>query len=157
MPLIVICCFVETTLRSTMACSVGLHVAYFLQKVVALSVQCLNTDWTTGRSGFDPRQRQKKSFSLCVQTGSEAHPASCPKGTGGGVFSPRVKRGWGVTLTTDTRLVSRSRMRRRYNPSPPCRLHGDSGTALLFTLHVAYLPTQRSKTYVYAAFIISQR
>jgi hypothetical protein len=33
---------------------------------------------------FDPRQRRKGfSSSLCVQTGSGAHPASCPMGTGG--------------------------------------------------------------------------
>jgi hypothetical protein len=41
-------------------------------------------DWTTGRSGFDPRQRQKDfSSNLCVQAGSGAHLASCPLGTGG--------------------------------------------------------------------------
>jgi hypothetical protein len=39
------------------------------------------------------------SSSLCVQTGSEAHPASCTMGTGGGVLSPWVNRGRGVTLT----------------------------------------------------------
>jgi hypothetical protein len=50
--------------------------------VVAQSVQCLATDWTTGRVRFDPRQRQDFSSSLCVQTGSEAHPASCTTGTG---------------------------------------------------------------------------
>jgi hypothetical protein len=38
------------------------------------------------------------SCSLCVQTGSEAHPVSCPMGTG--VLNPWVKRGRGVTLTT---------------------------------------------------------
>jgi hypothetical protein len=44
---------------------------------VAQSVHCLTTDCTTGRSGFDPRQRQKDfSSGLCVQT------ASCPMGTG---------------------------------------------------------------------------
>jgi hypothetical protein len=33
---------------------------------------------------FDPRQKRKDfSSSLCVQTGSEAHPASCTMGTGG--------------------------------------------------------------------------
>jgi hypothetical protein len=37
----------------------------------------------TGRSRFDPRQRRKDfSSSLCVQTGSEAHPAFCTMGTG---------------------------------------------------------------------------
>jgi hypothetical protein len=51
---------------------------------VAQSVQCLATGWTTGRSKFDPWQRRKDFSSiLCVQTGSEAHPASCPMGTGG--------------------------------------------------------------------------
>jgi hypothetical protein len=38
------------------------------------------------------------SSSLCVQTGSGAHPASYTMGTGG--LSPGVKRGRGVTLTT---------------------------------------------------------
>jgi hypothetical protein len=45
--------------------------------------KCLATGWTTGRSRFDPRHRRKDfSSNLCVQTGSEAHPASCPVGTG---------------------------------------------------------------------------
>jgi hypothetical protein len=41
---------------------------------------------------------------LCVQTGSEAHPASYPVGTG--VPSPGVKRGRGVTLTTHPHLLA---------------------------------------------------
>jgi hypothetical protein len=42
------------------------------------------TDWTTGRTRFDPRQRRKDFPSiLCVQTGSGAHPASCTMGTEG--------------------------------------------------------------------------
>jgi hypothetical protein len=40
------------------------------------------TVWTTGQSRFDPRQEAFFS-SLCVQTGSGAHPASCTMGTGG--------------------------------------------------------------------------
>jgi hypothetical protein len=56
-------------------------------------------DWTTGRSRFDPRQGQKDfSSNLCVQTGSGAHPTSCPMGTGGPF--PEVKSGQGVTLIT---------------------------------------------------------
>jgi hypothetical protein len=48
------------------------------------SVQCLATGWTTGRPRFDPWQRRKDfSYSLCVQTGSGAHPASCTMDTGG--------------------------------------------------------------------------
>jgi hypothetical protein len=51
---------------------------------VAQSVLCLAAGWTTERSRFDHRQRWKEfSSSLCVQTGSEAHPASFAKGTGG--------------------------------------------------------------------------
>jgi hypothetical protein len=38
------------------------------------------------------------SSSLCVQTGSRAHPASCTMGTGGPF--PGAKYGRGVTLTT---------------------------------------------------------
>jgi hypothetical protein len=38
----------------------------------------------TGRSGFGPWQMQKNfSSSLCVQTSSGAHPASCTMGNGG--------------------------------------------------------------------------
>jgi hypothetical protein len=44
------------------------------------------------------RQRKDFSSSLCVQTGSDAHPASCTMVTVGSF--PGVKRGRGVTLTT---------------------------------------------------------
>jgi hypothetical protein len=44
---------------------------------------CLTTDWTTG---VRSRQRQKYfSSNLCVQTGSEAYPASYPMSAGGKV------------------------------------------------------------------------
>jgi hypothetical protein len=46
------------------------------------------------------------SSNLCVQTGSGAHPVSCPVGTGGPF--PGAKRGRGVTLTTHPHLVPRS-------------------------------------------------
>jgi hypothetical protein len=45
-----------------------------------------------------PAGAEDFSSSLCVQTGSEAHPASCTMGTG--VLSPGLKRGRGVMLTT---------------------------------------------------------
>jgi hypothetical protein len=45
---------------------------------VAQSVVCLATGWTTRRSRFHPRLRRTNfSSSLCVQTGSGDHPASC--------------------------------------------------------------------------------
>jgi hypothetical protein len=51
---------------------------------VAQSVQCLTTDWTTGRSSFDFRQRQEDfSSNICFQNGSGARPASCTVDTGG--------------------------------------------------------------------------
>jgi hypothetical protein len=62
------------------------------------------------------------SSSLCVQTGSGAHPASCTIGTGGPF--PGAKRGRGVTLTTYPHLVPRSTMSRSYIFSPPKRFHG---------------------------------
>jgi hypothetical protein len=62
------------------------------------------------------------SSSLCVQTGSGAHPACCTMGTGGPF--PGSKRGQGVTLITHPHLVPRSRMSRSYTSSPPKRHHG---------------------------------
>jgi hypothetical protein len=51
-----------------------------------------------------PTEVQDFSSSPCVQTGSEAHPASYPMGTE--VLSTGVKRGRGVTLTTHPHLVA---------------------------------------------------
>jgi hypothetical protein len=62
------------------------------------------------------------SSSLCVQTSSGAHPASCTMGTGGPF--PGVKRGQGVTTTTHPLLVPRLRMSRSYISFPPKRHHG---------------------------------
>jgi hypothetical protein len=66
-------------------CNYNLFVyGFLLVSRVAQSVQCLATGWTTGRARFDPRQKWRNfSSSLCVQTGSEAHPASCTMDTGG--------------------------------------------------------------------------
>jgi hypothetical protein len=57
------------------------------------------------------------SSNLCIQTGSEVHPASCTMGTGGPF--PGAKRGRGVTLITHPLLVPRSRMSRSYTSCPP--------------------------------------
>jgi hypothetical protein len=104
---------------------------------VALSVSCLATDWTTGRSRFDSRQRRKDfSSSLCVQTGSGAHPVFCTLVSR--VLSPGLKRGRGVTLTTHPHLVPRSRMSRGYT-SPPSASVARSGTALAFIMQITAL------------------
>jgi hypothetical protein len=78
----------------------------------------LTMDWATGRSGFDPRQGQKIfTCSLCVRTGSWAHPASCPMGTR--CFFPGSKALPGRDPDHSPHLVSRLRMSRSYTSSPP--------------------------------------
>jgi hypothetical protein len=57
------------------------------------------------------------SSSLCVQTSSEAHPASDPTGTG--AQFPGVKRGLDVTLTTHSYIIPRSIISRLCNTSLP--------------------------------------
>jgi hypothetical protein len=90
-------------------------------------VEYLATDWATGQSGFDPRQRQRTFPPSSVTRpalGPPQHPVRCIPG----VISPGVKRGRGVTLTTHPHLVLRSRMSRSYTSfSPAC-----CGTALHF-------------------------
>jgi hypothetical protein len=49
-----------------------------------------------------------------------------------GVLSPGLKRGRGVTLTTHTHLVPRSRMSMSYTPLTPSASVACSGTALAF-------------------------
>jgi hypothetical protein len=65
-----------------------------------------------------PAEAKDFSSSLCVQTGSEAHPASCTMGTGGPF--PGAKARPGRDADHSPHLVSRSRMSRSYTSSPPC-------------------------------------
>jgi hypothetical protein len=58
---------------------------------VAQSVQCLTTDWTAGLRS--PTDAEDFSSSLCVQTGSGAHPASCTVGTGGSFPGGKARPG----------------------------------------------------------------
>jgi hypothetical protein len=58
-----------------------------------------------GRSG--DRIPVEARFSAPLQTGPEAHPASCTMGTGS---FPGVRCGGGVTLTPHSLLVSRSKI-----------------------------------------------
>jgi hypothetical protein len=62
------------------------------------------------------------SYSLCVQIGSGAHPASCTMGTGGPF--PGAKARPGRDADHSPHLVPRSSMSRSYTPYPPKRLHG---------------------------------
>jgi hypothetical protein len=61
---------------------------------VAQAVQCLATDWTTGRSGFDPLQR-KEIFPLTSVSRPALRPTQPPVQWVPGVLSPGVKRGQG--------------------------------------------------------------
>jgi hypothetical protein len=71
------------------------------------------------------------SSNLCVQTGSGAHPASCPMGTGGPF--PGTKARPGRDADHSPHLVPRSRMSRSYTSSPPSASMACSGTALALT------------------------
>jgi hypothetical protein len=76
------------------------------------------------------------SSNLCVQTGSGAHPVSCPMGTRGPF--PGVKRGRSVTLTTHPHLVRRSWMSKSYTSSPPAPKKVCSGTTLTSLLTLTH-------------------
>jgi hypothetical protein len=77
-----------------------------------------------------PAEEKDFSFSLCVQTSSEAHPACYAMGTG-------IKRGHGMTLNIHLIWLS-SKISRVYISSLPCRLHGGGVTAFDFLFIVLY-------------------
>jgi hypothetical protein len=84
------------------------------------SVSILTTDWTTGRSRFDPQQSRKDfSSNLCVQTGSKAHPASCPMDTEGPFPGGKARPG----RDADHSPPSSAEVKNEYLLSPK-RLHG---------------------------------
>jgi hypothetical protein len=62
------------------------------------------------------------SSNFSAQTGSGAHPASYPMGTGGPFL--RTKARPGRDANHSPHLVPRSRKSRSYTSSPPKRLHG---------------------------------
>jgi hypothetical protein len=83
---------------------------YTLRRASRVSSGSLVTDYGLEDRAIEvrsPAGAKDFSSSLFVQTGSGAHPASCPMGTGG-PFSGDIKPGWGVTLTTHPHLVPRS-------------------------------------------------
>jgi hypothetical protein len=59
---------------------------------------------------------------LCVQTGSGAHPASCPMGTAGPFRGGKARPGRDADHSPH--LVPKSWMSRSYNSSTPKRIHG---------------------------------
>jgi hypothetical protein len=111
---------------------------YYLDELrvsYAQAVQCLTTGWTTGRSGFDPRQGQR-IFPLTSVSRPALGPTHPSVQWVPGVLSQGLKRGRGVTLTTHTHLVPRSWMSRSYSSSSPSASMACSRTALLFTCFV---------------------
>jgi hypothetical protein len=69
-----------------------------------------------------PTGAEDFSSSPCVQTGSGAHPASYPVGTGGPF--PGGKARPGRDADHSPHVVPRLRISRSYTSSPPMRLHG---------------------------------
>jgi hypothetical protein len=86
---------------------------------VAHSVQCLTTNWMTGVRS--PTEAEDFLSSLCIQTGSGAHPASRPVGTEGS-FS-RGKARLQCDADHSPHLVPRLSMSRS-TASLHMRLHG---------------------------------
>jgi len=74
-----------------------------------------------GMDGPGIESRWGARFSAPVQSGPEAHPASCTMGTGS--FSG-VKCGWDVTLTPHPLLVLRSKKEYSYTSTLPKGLCG---------------------------------
>jgi hypothetical protein len=97
----------------------------------------------TGLPGFDPRQRQRTSSSLCVETSSEVYSACCTVGTG--CPFPRSKARPGRDADHPD-LVPKSRMN-IYTFSPPCSLHGGSGTVFLIISETCYWSLNKTTGY----------
>jgi hypothetical protein len=84
--------------------------------------------WVGLRAGLDyrlddqaievrsPAEAKDFSSSLCVETGSRAHPVSCPLGPGGPL--PRGKERTGSDADHSPHLMQSSRMSRSYISSP---------------------------------------
>jgi hypothetical protein len=99
---------------------------------VAQSVQCMTMDWATGRSKFDPRQRQR-IFPVTSVSRPALGSTQPPVQWVPGVLSTGLKRGRGVSLTTHPHLVPRSSTSSRHTSSPPLRLHRCAEGLLFYT------------------------
>jgi hypothetical protein len=80
----------------------------------------MSLDWTTGVRS--PTEAKDFSSSLCIQTNSEAHPASYTMGTDG--TFPGGKARPGHDADHSLHLVPRSVMSRSYS-SPSSSLHNE--------------------------------
>jgi hypothetical protein len=106
---------------------------------VAQSVQCLTTDWT----GLVQFVAEAKDFSCSLCPDQLWSPLSLLSSGYQGPFLG-VKHGWGMTLTTHTHLVLRSRMSRSYKslsfiPVSCSRRVTVIESSLIFLLHVTVM------------------
>jgi hypothetical protein len=86
----------------------------------------------TGWPGFIPRQRQRISL-LASASRPAVGPTQPPIQWLLGVLSLRVKRSWGMMLTTHSHLMQRSRTSRSYTSPLPTHLDGMYQRQLYFT------------------------
>jgi hypothetical protein len=101
----------------------------YLKKTTFWEIRGSSVSIVPGTTGVrSPTEVEGFSSSLCVQTGSGAHPASCPMGTGGSF--PGGKARPGMTLTTHLHLVPRLSMSSSYTSSLPMFPMACNGTAL---------------------------
>jgi hypothetical protein len=75
------------------------------------------TGWTTEGSEFESRYGHESSLPYRVQTGSWAHSASYPMGTGRSFSGGKAAGAW--SWTTHLKLVTRSRKCGSIHPLPP--------------------------------------
>jgi hypothetical protein len=102
------------------------------------------SDWLrTGRSG--DRIAVGESFSVPVQTGPGAHPASSTMGTGS---FPRVESGRGVMLTPHPLLVPRTKQHRRVIPLLSLRAFVACKKGKTNQTHITTITTTYLKTFI---------
>jgi hypothetical protein len=104
--------------------NIGTFIVLITAKVAfgAGVAQSVVSDYRLDNQGSIHNRGKSFSFSLCVQTSSEAHPASYPIGTMG--TFPGCKAQLERDADHSPHLVPRSRMSRSYTSYPPCHLHG---------------------------------
>jgi hypothetical protein len=92
-----------------------------------------------GDRGSIPGRGKGFSSSLCVQTGSGAHPVHCTMGTGGPFYGAKTRPGRDADHSPY--LVPRSWMSRSYTSPPPCASIGVLWDCFAFTcFRETYLP-----------------
>jgi hypothetical protein len=109
----------------------------------------LRTGQLGDRGSIPGGGKEDFSSSLCVQTGSEAHPASCTMGTGGPF--PGAKARPGRDADHSPHLVPKSWLSRSYASSLPCALKVCCGTAL--SLHASVICSLYNCSEFFVSFI----